>query len=197
MFKGKLKSEDELDKGVLPLNAVPFREPKDMKTLNLACSIFILPGLVLIAVAVILRTVLLGHNQFFFNLWGALLSLLTVFPHELLHGIAFPQNATVEVWYSLKSAMALCFSTYPVSKVRFIFLSLLPNLVFGVLPLVLWVALPSIPRAVADILFTFGVLSLFMGCGDYLNVYNAALQMPKGTLTQLSGFHSYWYYPDK
>ena len=34
-----------------------------------------------------------------------------------------------------------------------------------------------------------------MGAGDYINVFNAATQMPKNALTYLNGFNSYWYIP--
>ena len=35
-----------------------------------------------------------------------------------------------------------------------------------------------------------------MGIGDYYNVINALIQMPKGARTYLYGFHSYWYLPE-
>ena len=34
-----------------------------------------------------------------------------------------------------------------------------------------------------------------MGFGDYMNVFNALTQMPRGARTYLYGFHSYWYQP--
>lgn len=39
----------------------------------------------------------------------------------------------------------------------------------------------------------FGLICIGMGFGDYINVYNAIKQMPKGAKTYLSGMHSYWY----
>jgi len=50
---------------------------------------------------------------------------------------------------------------------------------------------------VGAILFSFSISSLLLGVGDYVNVFNAAWQMPKNSITQLSGFHSYWYLPEK
>ena len=35
-----------------------------------------------------------------------------------------------------------------------------------------------------------------MGGGDFMNMFNAAVQMPLGSLTQLSGMHSYWFMPE-
>ena len=36
-----------------------------------------------------------------------------------------------------------------------------------------------------------------MGIGDYYNIINALIQMPKGAKTYLYGFHSYWYLPEE
>ncbi len=42
-----------------------------------------------------------------------------------------------------------------------------------------------------------GVLAIASGFGDYINIYHALTQMPKGALTYMYGFHSYWYLPEK
>ena len=81
------------------------------------------------------------------------------------------------------------------SKSRFIFLCLLPNIIFGFIPLIIWIFLPNDIGPISQIVFTFAFCSIGMGAGDYLNVFNASIQMPKGSMTQLSGFNSYWYMP--
>ncbi|MCL2003932.1 MAG: DUF3267 domain-containing protein, partial [Oscillospiraceae bacterium] len=82
-------------------------------------------------------------------------------------------------------------STQPITKARYIFMSLFPNLVFGWLPLAVWmVVLPY-----NSDLLTFAVFSILFGIGDYMNVFNAVRQMPKGSMQQLSGFNSYWFIP--
>ena len=69
-------------------------------------------------------------------------------------------------------------------------MSLLPNLVFGFLPFVLFLLQPQ-----WSILGTLGVISIGCGVGDYYNVYNALTQVPKGAIIYNKGFHSYWAYP--
>ncbi|MHB8130977.1 MAG: DUF3267 domain-containing protein, partial [Mobilitalea sp.] len=101
----------------------------------------------------------------------------------------------VEVYYSLKHMMAFVISTHPTSKARFIFLSALPSLVFGILPLIIWLFIPPQFQPLGNIIYSFGLFNLFFGCGDFMNIFNATIQMPKGAITQLSGFHSYWYMP--
>ena len=42
----------------------------------------------------------------------------------------------------------------------------------------------------------FGAIAIGSGAGDYINIYNALRQVPKGGLCYMSGMHSYWYMPD-
>ena len=69
-------------------------------------------------------------------------------------------------------------------------MSLLPNLVFGLIPYVLGMIAPNL------FLVSLGVLATGMGAGDYYNVINAVTQMPKEARTYLYQFNSYWYLPD-
>lgn len=74
-------------------------------------------------------------------------------------------------------------------------MSLMPSIVFGLLPLILWLFIPE-HNQISNFLLCFGSINLLVGAGDYLNVFNALVQMPKGAVTQMSGFHSYWYLKD-
>ena len=67
-------------------------------------------------------------------------------------------------------------------------MSLLPNIVFGLIPFVIFFINKDM-----CLMGVFGALSLSMGFGDYINVFNALTQMPKGSKTYLNGFRSYWY----
>ena len=44
-------------------------------------------------------------------------------------------------------------------------------------------------------LLIWGATSLSVGAGDYLNVFNALTQMPRGARTYLYQFNSWWYLP--
>lgn len=197
IWKGKFESEEQLPLGKLPDNAVKFKEPETPAKLSLVASIFIIPIIIVLGAAVFIKKQLISGIVSFeiFNIWGMVLALLMVFPHEFLHAIAFPKDAEVEVWYSVKNMMAFVVSTYPTSKSRFIFLSLLPSIVFGVIPLAAWIFIPSEFYQISGLVLSFASFSLMFGVGDFLNVFNALTQMPKGSITQLSGFHSYWYLP--
>jgi hypothetical protein len=197
IWKGKYESEQQLPVADLPANAVRFKEPDTPAKLSLVASIFVIPVIIIIVIAIIIKLLLDTSADSFsvLNTWGILLAFLMVIPHELIHAIAFPKHAEVQLWYSLKNMMAFVFTTCPMSKSRFIFVSLLPNIIFGFLPLIMWMLIPLKYDQISGILFSFSTFSLMMGVGDYLNVYNAAIQMPRNSITQLSGFHSYWYIP--
>ena len=198
IWKGKFESMDQLPIGELPENAVRFREPETPAKLSMVASLFLIPVLFLLIAAVVVK-ILLGFTKgdyTLYNPWGWVLALAMILPHEVLHAVAFPKHAEVQVWYSLKNMMAFVVSTCPTSKARFIFLSLLPNLVFGFVPLLIWMFVPDEQRQLSGLLFSFAAFSLMMGVGDFLNIFNALTQMPKNSITQLSGFHSYWYMPE-
>lgn len=58
--------------------------------------------------------------------------ILTMFPHELLHALCFKED--VYLYTNFKQGMVFILGTETMSKKRFIFMSLLSNLVFGFLP---------------------------------------------------------------
>lgn len=119
-----------------------------------------------------------------------ILPTVCLFPHEILHGICFKE--TVYLYTNFSKGMLFVVGTETMSKARFVFMSILPNFVFGILPLIFffinndWLCLGL-----------FGAISLGMGAGDYYNIFNALTQMPKGARTYLYQFNSYWYMPQE
>lgn len=197
VWKGKYKDESQLDKGELPAEAVQFKEPDSPAKLNLMSSLFIIPVVIFVGIAIFLKQQLglLGNMPDVFNLTGFLLAFLMIIPHEIIHALAFPQEAEVHIWYSLKDVMFFVHSTYPLSKKRFIVMALLPSIIFGFIPLFIWIFIPE-SYGLSNSVISFATFSLLLGAGDYLNVFNAARQMPKRAVTQLSGFNSYWYWEE-
>lgn len=190
VYKGKYSSEADLPVREHPAGYVPFRELSDMKKLATVLNLAALPLFALTIGGVYLRGwSQIGEHGFALTL-GMALSMLCLFPHELLHAVCF--KGEVELWTNLKMGMLFVVGTEDMSKARFVFLSLLPNLVFGFVPYALFLLNPQ-----WVILGGLGALSIPMGIGDYYNVYNCLTQVPKGALVYLSGMHSYWYVPDE
>lgn len=119
---------------------------------------------------------------------SSVISFVLLFPHEFLHAICFKRD----VYLYIYPQGGTLFVTGPedMSKARFIFLSLLPNIVFGIIPFIIYLFFPNL-----YILGGIAVGCVIQGIGDYLNAFNALTQMPKGSRTYLYGEKSYWYTP--
>lgn len=164
--------------------AVKFKEFDDVTKMSIYATIWAFGILFVLAGIVVWRT-----GRIHFSPLGALCPLLVAFPHEFLHAICF--KGDVYLYTSWKRGMLFVVGTETMSKARFVFMSLLPNLVFGGVPYIIFLIWPD-----RIFLGTVGLLSLSMGAGDYYNVFNALTQMPKGARTYLHHFSSYWYMPE-
>ncbi len=108
--------------------------------------------------------------------------------HEVLHALCFKEE--VEFYTYLRKGLMFVVGTESMSKARFIFMSMFPNIVFGFIPYILFFIFPS-----QFWLGIWGALCISAGVGDYINVFNAITQMPKGSLCYMNGNRSYWYIP--
>lgn len=165
--------------------AVKFKEFDNPKKLAIFANLF---ALIIVAVFLglyILRAKMISYIDL---MPGTFMALLVLFPHELLHGLCFKEEVYLYTYWS----KGMLFVTGPeaMSKRRFIFMSLLPNLIFGFIPYAIAMIFPSL-----GFLGVFGAISISGGAGDYYNIFNAITQMPKGAKTYIHQFNSYWYMP--
>ncbi|MBR4461104.1 MAG: DUF3267 domain-containing protein [Erysipelotrichaceae bacterium] len=164
-------------------NAVQFKEAEDPKKLSLIAN-----GISLL-IAVVTFGIYFVYGRQPMHIIGSILSIVTLVPHEFLHALCFRDD--VYMYEYLSKGMLFVVGSERMSKARFIFMSMLPNLVFGFIPFLLFLIHPS-----WTVLGTLGAFAIPMGAGDYINVFNALTQMPKGAKTYMKGFHSYWYLPE-
>lgn len=186
IYKGKYSGDESSLPSAQPVEgAVAYREASNMKEFALLVNGIALGLMVLCLILLFVRGGLRA-----FRVWGYVLSMLALFPHELLHGICFREE--IYLYTNWKQGMLFVTGTEHMSKGRFVFMSLLPNLVFGILPFLIFLLAPA-----HTVLGTMGAISIGMGAGDYYNVYNTLMQVPKGGRVYNKGFHSYWYVPEK
>ena len=184
IYKGKFDGNPEsIPHGEHKPGAVKFREPEDTKKLGMIANSIA----AVIAVVAIAGLIIRGGARAV-SIAGMLMSYLTLFPHEILHALCFKNE--VYLYTNLKDGMMFVTGPEDMSKARFVFMSLLPNIVFGFVPYILFMINPH-----WKILGTMGAMCISMGAGDYLNVFNALIQMPKGARTYLYSFNSWWYMP--
>jgi len=188
------KGQYNLDPNSLPHGehmpgAVKFKEAESSKQMAIIGNILSVVLMIVFAVLAVLR----AREYIVDSIWqmplGFLASLVTLFPHELLHAICF--KGDVYLYTNMKQGMLFVVGPETMSKGRFIFMSLLPNLVFGFLPYCIGMIFPQM-----IFLLALGCMAIGMGAGDYYNVFNALRQMPKGAKTYLYQFNSYWYMPE-
>ena len=161
---------------------VPFKEPEDMNKLALIGN-----GIAL-GIAVITLGLYFWIGKQPMDIIGAILVFVTLIPHEFLHALCFPKD--VYMYENLSKGMLFVVGPGTFSKGRFVFMSLLPNIVFGFIPFAIFLIDHS-----QALLGTLGALSIPAGAGDYINVFNALTQMPKGSRTYMHGTNSFWYMP--
>lgn len=194
IFKGKFKSYDDLPKGELPERAVRFKEPKSLVGVNLVA----LPFIFLTAIVMLILMAAFGGQQMYskHTLLGIVISLVLIVPHEFIHALFMGRDAEVFMYYSLKHLMMFVTTVSPMTKGRFILFSAMPSLILGWLPF--FIGLFLFPTTdLGGILMAAGFWGSLESCADYLNIFNALVQMPKGSLTQLSGMNSYWFMPEE
>ena len=146
--------------------AVKFKEAEDTKELSKTATVI---SIIVMVIMGIFATMRMG--RFIFD-----------------GSICFKED--VYLYTNWKQGMLFVVGSETMSKGRFILMSMLPNVVFGILPYIVGMIYPQFVFGLV-----FGILSAGMGAGDYYNVYNAVTQMPKGARTYLYQFHSYWYMP--
>lgn len=187
-YKGKYDlNPDSLPHNEHMPNAVPFKEAKDSKTLAVIANVL---SIVITIVLLILASIRgKEHFDFIQCMFGGILPMLTLFPHEMLHAVCFKED--VYLYTNWKQGLLFVVGPESMSKGRFIFMSLLPNIVFGFVPYIIGMIFPQL-----TFLLMFGAIAIGMGAGDYYNVFNAAAQMPKGARTYIYKFNSFWYMPE-
>ena len=188
-YGGIYKTEEDLKSArEHPEGAVAFREPGQSVFAIIAnAGCLILAAGLLAVVWFLARPEPIGFFRSF--VIAGIVSVLVIVPHEFLHALCFKED--VYMYFAPSKLMAFVHGTEDMSKGRFVFLSLLPNLVFGVIPFLVFLIDRDLYAA-----GVIGAVCLSMGFGDYINVFNALTQMPKGAKTYMYGFHSYWYKPD-
>ena len=192
MWKGKFDgNEENLPHGAHKPNAVKFKEIDDIKKSGLVLNLLSVPLMIVTYAIVLLRggfDVILEH---FWIYWaGMLAAIACLIPHEFIHAMCFRKEAYI--YTNLKNGMLFVVSPEDMSNSHFILMSLMPNLIFGFVPFLLYLIFPQL-----GFLGILGATSIPMGIGDYYNIINALTQMPRGARTYLHGFHSYWYLPEE
>ena len=184
-YAGKYNGdENSLPQRKHPENAMQFKEPENMNKLAVILNIL---AIIIILMLLAVVSVLSEKKVFGTAGYGGMLCfLVSLIPHEFLHAICFKDD--VAMYTNLIKGMLFVVGTEDMSKARFIFMCLLPNIIFGFIPFVIFLIFP-------DLIFlgTLGAMAISGGAGDYLKVFNCLMQVPKGAKVYMSGMHTFWH----
>ena len=125
-----------------------------------------------------------------FILPGAVFGALLLLLHEFLHLVPYPKNSTKII--SVKGGTPSAFCPSAVSKSAFIVSSLLPVLL-GIIPLILFMLLPSAYRVTNTLLWTVGTIGLASPANDYADVIRCMRSVPPECKIQ-SGKGGFYYF---
>ena len=190
IYKGKYKGVvEEFDSSKSIKNAVKYKEAD---TIEEMAKIITIPANLLQLFLLLIIFFIVGiSDEIFLNLIIAfLVSLLTMIPHELFHGICYKEK--VYLYTNLKQLMLFIVGEDHLGKWKFIFMSMLPNIVFGFIPFIVFLFNTELV-----FLGMLGAMCISYGMGDYYNVWNTIRQVPKNALVFAKGHNSYWYIPSK
>ncbi len=190
VVRGELASYQQ---GQLPANAVKLAMPATTSELMRKAAIFLLIPFVVIFAAMFGKTFL--SRQVSVDLWGVLAGVLAGFPglllHELLHAIPYPRQAVVYIGFYPKSLAAMALVSYPLSRRKFIRMSLLPMLL-GAIPMLLFLLLPAGLLKLNGFLFGFAAMGLTSPYPDYYTVFQVLRQTPSRCRLQFAGDDLYY-----
>lgn len=192
VYKGKYKGVvEEFESSKNIKNAVKYKEAD---TLEEMAKIITIPANILQFVLLAITFFIIGFddidNSMLMMVISFCLSLLTMIPHELLHAICYKKD--VYLYTNLKQLMLFIVGEDHLSKWGFIFMSLLPSIVFGFIPFILFLI-----NTEWVLLGFLGAMCISYGMGDYYNVWNTIRQVPKNGRVFAKGHNSYWYLPSK
>lgn len=189
IYKGTYKGViDEFDGREEFKNAVKFKEADStdelMKIIMWPANI--LQIILLVVVVRISGDVFTSLKGLLIFLGAFIFSLVLLIPHELLHAICYKNR--VYLYTNMRQLMLFIVGEDALSKGGFIFMSLLPNILFGFIPFILFLI-----NTEWLFLGLLGAMCIPAGMGDYYNVYNTLKQVPKRGRVFMKGFNSYWY----
>lgn len=132
--------------------------------------------------------VLFTKGPLFFGVGVAVLFLVV---HELIHALFCPRKSEILIY---GAATGICMiPTCPLRKQRYIIVAIMPTILLGICPLVIWLILTDLAPLMSSALFAFSIGSLSMCIGDIYNVLLAARKMTSKSLLITSRNACYYY----
>ncbi|MFA9398525.1 MAG: DUF3267 domain-containing protein [Clostridiaceae bacterium] len=146
-FMGKYKNESQILTGNLPKQAIQYNEPSKLTDIFLMGTLISLPMIIILFALVFVKIEIWNiqfkninvPNLLMSTITACILSLVLLVIHEFLHALAYPKNHIKEIWFKPNELAAFVYCNGQVSKGKFIWISLCPNIILGFIPYALWI----------------------------------------------------------
>lgn len=183
----------------LPSNAIIMKGETNQKSFMATSRILIIPIVIILAISMIyfrkIKKIKINKKNMIKGIViGTILGFLLSFFHELLHAICFPKGSSVNIGIILNPFYFYVSSFTSFSKIQFIFMSIMPFVVLGIIPYILYIY--YFPKNIKLGAFFFGlcVMGLVSATPDLLNVYNVTKNIPNSAQIIISENYIHYYY---
>ncbi|MDK7629721.1 DUF3267 domain-containing protein [Clostridium perfringens] len=123
---------------------------------------------------------------------GLIVSMAFLVVHELLHAMCFPREYTAEIFYSPAGLSII--HCAPISKTRYAIILVVPAVILGLLPLIIWTFIPFTNTTLSLILFIVSIGDLGGTSNDLYNFYQVIKVMPKNSFMITSKANCYFFF---
>ncbi len=179
-FKPIIEDLKEYQRGNLPKNAIKIDTPRSIEEmLKKAVPIEAVLGIVLF-VTMFIKTIV-SHDLVINPIavvFGFIIGFLLLAVHELLHAVVYPKETTVTIGKLKGKLMFVALASFPISRQRFILMSLLP-FVLGIIPLLAFVISPAEKKIVNGLMFGMATMGMLSPYPDVFNVITVLRQSKK------------------
>ena len=170
----------EYQRGNISENAVRLNTPHSIdETLKKAAPITAVLSIVLF-LAMFIKTIV--EHDLVINpiavVFGFIFGFLLLAVHELLHAVVYPKDAKVTVGKLKGKLVFVALASFPMSRFRFILMSLIP-FVLGIIPLLVFVISPAEYKIVNGLMFGMAAMGMVSPSADVYNVIIVLCQAKK------------------
>lgn len=180
-FKPFIEDIKEYQRGSLPENAVRIDAPNSIdEILKKAAPIEAVLCIVLF-LTMFIKTIV-NHDLVINPIavaFGFIIGFLLLTIHELLHAVVYPKAANVTVGKLKGKLVFVALASFPMSRQRFILMSLLP-FVLGIIPLLAFVISPAEYKIVNGLMFGMAAMGMV---SPYVDVYNVIIVLRQAKKT--------------
>lgn len=115
--------------------------------------------------------------------------------HELLHALSIPGGNEVHIGIIRSSFSGYASSTAPMNIIECILYYIVPALILGIVPLILFIFRKDKNNFLSWFLYGFALCGIIQTAPDWFGLFPIISQVPRGAVIQASGYHTFWYIP--